>query len=510
MLRILFIAISFLHIVSSSFAQLTWQSSYGDQNVGQSSYYALQLDDGGYAFIGDVGSGLSWPDILVVKTDSLGNKLWAKVLISTMSNGLGGGNSFIETYQGNLIISGFDNGAGEALLVSLDSLGSLQWAKTYGVGWFFDLTKTSDSCAIAVGMSSVTGAQSAFILKINYSGDTLWNIHLRSAGDEVFAQAIIESHDSGFVITGNSNTNASNDYNIFLTKLDKNGHVFWFHKFIAPGSDAGYDVYETSDSGFIIACGTSSFGQGIVLIKTDSLGNLIWSRTYGSIDDEYGHSVLQVNDDSIAVFGYSDSNGNRSGYLIKTDSQGSVGTNSSRIYHHGTGSSIGLTSDSGFIMTGNYYVDARLIKTDKYGNSGCNEAIVNTIVDTAIFSQLNPVLQIYSVPQAVSSANVSYFDFTSLIQNTLCSSVGIESKFVSEISAVTISPNPANTKLTIASSTISINHLKIFNALGEKILQIDIPSRIFKIDVSHFDAGIYFLLMETDEETQIDKFVKVE
>ncbi len=63
--------------------------------------------------------------------------------------------------------------------------------------------------------------------------------------------------------------------------------------------DWGYSVAQTSDGGYIIGGRTSSFGSGwedVYLIKTDLLGNCLWSNAYGGINYDYGWEVQETSE----------------------------------------------------------------------------------------------------------------------------------------------------------------------------------------------------------------------
>lgn len=102
----------------------------------------------------------------------------------------------------------------------------------------------------------------------------------------------------------------------------------WGAAFGGPDADAGYDVQPTSDGG-IIAAGFG--GQGNLLanlvVKTDSLGQLQWQRTFSL--NNYGgraYGVVETNDGGYVVFGsaYLPSAVDNRPWLIKLDSDGNT------------------------------------------------------------------------------------------------------------------------------------------------------------------------------------------
>jgi len=63
---------------------------------------------------------------------------------------------------------------------------------------------------------------------------------------------------------------------------------------------------QTNDGGYALAGYTNSFGSGgkdFWLVKTDSVGNQLWNKTYGGPGDEVAYSVIQTNDGGYILSG---------------------------------------------------------------------------------------------------------------------------------------------------------------------------------------------------------------
>jgi len=141
----------------------------------------------------------------------------------------------------------------------------------------------------------------------------------------------------------------------------------WTKTYGGGGGDEANSVQQTSDGGYIIVGNTYSYGEGlenIYLIKTNSLGDTVWTRTYGGTDYNYGNSVQQTSDGGYIVAGNTDSYGagGFDVYLIKTDASGN--TTWTKTYGGSStewGNSVQQTTDGGYIVTG---------KTNSYGEGG--------------------------------------------------------------------------------------------------------------------------------------------
>ena len=148
---------------------------------------------------------------------------------------------------------------------------------------------------------------------------------------------------------------------VYLIKTDSRGDTIWTKTYGGEGDEYGWDIRITQDKGFIIAAQTNSFGNGEIdayLIKVDAEGNEKWSKTYGGNKIDRIFSVQQTQDGGYVAAGitysYTSIDPNdRDGYLLKTDSSGkqewykTFGKDAYDVGH-----SIALTNDSGYLITG--------------------------------------------------------------------------------------------------------------------------------------------------------------
>ena len=103
-------------------------------------------------------------------------------------------------------------------------------------------------------------------------------------------------------------------YLIFLSVISLYSLLFagapdtlWTRTYGGALEDRGYSVQQTNDGGFIIVGTTKSFGAGeadVYLIRTNSGGDTLWTRTYGGVDNDFARSVQQTSDGGFVISGW--------------------------------------------------------------------------------------------------------------------------------------------------------------------------------------------------------------
>lgn len=80
----------------------------------------------------------------------------------------------------------------------------------------------------------------------------------------------------------------------FSYSVNTNAQIIFQKTYGGTGSDVGSSVKQTADGGYIITGNTQSFGAGggdVYLIKTDTAGDILWSKTYGGTEWDVSFSV---------------------------------------------------------------------------------------------------------------------------------------------------------------------------------------------------------------------------
>ncbi|MBI2721075.1 MAG: hypothetical protein HYX39_02755 [Bacteroidetes bacterium] len=136
----------------------------------------------------------------------------------------------------------------------------------------------------------------------------------------------------------------------------------FFSKFGGGGIDIGYGVKETFNRQYIIVGSTTSFGFGnadVYLNLLDSMGQLVWSKSYGGAQAEVAKSIIVNPSDSGFVFvGYTNSfgNGGYDVFIIRTDKSGVVKWQTTLGgADWDFGSDLTFSTDGNIILCGNSY-----------------------------------------------------------------------------------------------------------------------------------------------------------
>ncbi len=228
-----------------------------------------------------------------------------------------------------------------------------------------------------------------YLVKTDVNGDTLWTKLINGSGtDEVYSSIITQ--DDGYAFTGGTTSSGAGGADLFVIKTDVNGVIQWAKTYGGTNTDQGSSIKQTSDGGYIIGGYTKSFGAGqedAWLIKTDSNGDTLWTKTYGGIGYDGVASVEQTSDGGYILLNSTESFNAAFAdiYLVKTNVNGdTLWTKVFRGTLNDYPICIKQTADGGYILTGTSSSfglgsdDAFLMKTDATGNFVWAKAYGNT------------------------------------------------------------------------------------------------------------------------------------
>ena len=492
----------------------TTKSKIIDSKVANCSITKLIKKDNNYYFTGWIDT-LSSTYYWLVKTDSLGNKLWEKYY------GGGGGEisyQIISTKENNILFSGesfsFGNNSpldnGQWYVVKTDTGGNVIWEHTYGNPNLRDyrphgLIETSDSNYIitgsyAVAMSGSSELLRGRILKIDRNGNIIWDKLYGKIDQDTYTGIIKECPNSTDLLAIHNNgwyyPIVLSSYSPIIERLTSQGEIKWFRRYYYTLSDYGQSVLNsfdfTSDGGYIFAGYGMDYdsvpAQRSWVIKTDSLG-------FDGVTDFSSDTTYRIE--------------------LSLDS---------------------CYNDTALIITHTYGITAPYTIT--YSGFAAHDSLYYSplyepyIADTLIItgSMLSGNDSIIAIPCTVTDGLGRVLHDT-LTVNVGCLVSGVETQAYGN--KLLIYPNPANDNLTveITNTQLRITNVEIIDITGKKLMssfQIRMPSKStrhseldseshtfqfnksnnVRISIGNLPAGVYFVKVETNQGIVVKKFVK--
>jgi len=379
------IILLFLSAHNIPFAQepdIIWKKLY-TKGIDSRAVSVKQTTDSGYISIGTTYTNDFLDDLWLFKTDKDGNLLWDKTFDAV---GNERGQAIDITMDGGYIIAGRVSGSqNHTWIIRTDVNGEIVWTKTIGENTWWDETPysiqaTTDGGFIIAGsnMAPDTSSTDFWLLKLDQNGEINWSKTYGGNNDELGIH-VQETADGGFIIVGSTRSFGAGARDLYLIKTDSNGNLIWDRTYGGVCDDYGIEVQQSTDNGYIITGGTRSFSTNpcfgefdLWLIKTDGVGDNVWTKIFNVGSRDIGNSVKQTEDNGYVVAGYSGSpwyDGAGDVLFIKTDENGNEIWNTliSKGFKD-IGSSLQVTYDGGFIIAGsannavNLFDDALLIK----------------------------------------------------------------------------------------------------------------------------------------------------
>lgn len=310
-----------------------WQKTYGGVSA-EFGISVLQNSKGQYIIAGTtISYGNGTNDYYVIKTKSNGDTIWTKTYGDWL---LESPRKMVATKDSGYAIIGrtesYGIGSSSVYFVKIDSVGNQQFYQAYGgsgLNWGMSIQQTTDGGYIIAGKTTSFNAQGQdfYLIKTNVNGDTTWTKYWGGTGDD-WLNDIQQTADGGYLISGTYNYVGTTG-DTYIAKTDGNGTVQWSKTYGSLGDDfINHEIISTT-GGYVFVGATTSHGAGnydLYLLKTDVNGDTLWTKTYGGTGVDAGHSLKQTPDGGYVIVGQTSSKGSGSNdvYLIKTNSSGKV------------------------------------------------------------------------------------------------------------------------------------------------------------------------------------------
>ena len=236
--------------------------------------------------------------------------------------------ALIPTSDGGCLIAGRDSML-DMGLIRLDSAGNEEWTHSYDEplvqgSTVYGVAETRDSGFILCGDATDYMGSYVRLVRTDSAGDTLWT-RLLSGPVGPSLQAVCETPDHGFLAVGSEFDTLQSQDAVYLLRTDSNGATTWTRNISPPGAGTeAMALCATSDSGYAIA-GRIDWGDSARawLVKLDASADTVWTAVLPGSGREEAAAVWQTPDGGYVIAGTSDS-ATGSILLIKTDSLGDV------------------------------------------------------------------------------------------------------------------------------------------------------------------------------------------
>jgi hypothetical protein len=306
---------------------------------------------------------------MAVKLDESGNLLWNSFLGGA---GNDSGQSIAVDGSGNVLLGGYSTASwgspvrpyssgDDVIAMKLDASGNLLWSSFLG-GAGNDSGQSiavDGSGNVLLGGASgspwgspvrfYSGSNDAIAVKLDSSGNLLWNTFLGGAGID-YGYSIAVDDSGNLLLGGRSNATwgspvrgYSGNSDAIAVKLDSSGNLLWNSFLGGTGTDYGYSIV-ADESGNLLLGGYSNATWGspvrsyssvndATAMKLDSSGNLLWNTFLGGTGSDYGYSIVTDGSANVLLGAYSNATWGSplraysSGYdamAVKLDSSGNL------------------------------------------------------------------------------------------------------------------------------------------------------------------------------------------
>jgi hypothetical protein len=278
----------------TNYGSLSWNKSIGLS--GSSSRGLMVHEDADHGFTVAGQNSFSFPNYIarcfLLKTDSVGQVIWGKLFQLPFDVGFAGA---CRTTDGGYVYLAWDqihSPGFNIILLKADSAGNFLWAKTIGGSgdeYSYGITPTNHNGVMLAGGTNGYNCDSTdlLLISVDSSGTIIWAKTYGAPGEDV-ARSVLQTNDGGFILSGAlGQGGAANNNKGFALKTNASGFIYWSKTYIT-GNQYPTSIIEQADDGGYAVAGAVSFNLpgSASLIKTDASGNscddstiIFWSQS---------------------------------------------------------------------------------------------------------------------------------------------------------------------------------------------------------------------------------------
>jgi hypothetical protein len=191
-------------------------------------------------------------------------------------------------------------------IIAADDVHSQSFKKFYGTSQyeeFWGSVVLGDGSIVHAGYSTLNG----YIIRTNAMGDTLWSRRIPEPNWGLI-YSVQKCSDQAIIIAGRSSSYGAGLMDVYLMKLDLLGNILWRKAIGTAANETANEVKVCKDKGFLIAgytkvSSTSNHSNDAYVVKTDSLGNIMWTRAFHGYDNSNAYDIAEMINGDIMVTG---------------------------------------------------------------------------------------------------------------------------------------------------------------------------------------------------------------
>lgn len=176
-----------------------------------------------------------------------------------------------------------------AYLVCSDDSGRVRWIRACGEGRNLAgrglQVLTGGGCAICGSGAAHLGQPDFYLAAMNAEGEITWQREWGGEGSQGL-NAVAQDSAGDLILAGWSQAEGREDADLYLAKSDSRGNIIWTRQLGGPEEERLAAVC-LAPKGSIVAAGQLAARDDetvILLLKTDAQGQVLWQRSY-RLDD---------------------------------------------------------------------------------------------------------------------------------------------------------------------------------------------------------------------------------
>ncbi len=233
-----------------------------------------------------------------------------------------GGYYVIGYTASNSVDVAYNHGSMDYWIIKLNNLGDIVWENTYGgsnYDYALNAVLTPEGGCILVGKSQSNdgdasdnhGFDDYFAVCVDSDGNTVWK---KSYGGSNFeqAKAIVATNDGNYVIYGHSSstdgdkTTSFGGADLWLVKINPAGNIIWEKSYGDADENFGDAIVQSSTGEFILSWHIAGAGD-YRLMKLSADGDIIWNKNYGGTNNDIANAITENNTGGFIINGQSNS-----------------------------------------------------------------------------------------------------------------------------------------------------------------------------------------------------------